>query len=301
MWSATCCQFNRQHLRGLENLQEFHKTSEQPAFTEQVKDSFRRETGTGCHIRAFDRLTIVLYSGLSLRSHASSRMQVKLTTRFCFAMHRRDMNAARRLILSRRPPRKTILKTRLIHYSALAVIAGGVCFAEHNTLAESRAASSNKASKEASTTRTVDSKGSSELPNDSPSDEEVKQTKLLLNTHESLAATVSERFWTNVGEFEASAYSLNGRTASGEMTRPGVIAADPRVLPIGTVVHIQAGVYSGIYTVLDTGSLVKGKRIDIYCPSRKQAVRFGRRTVKIRVITAPKSHSARHKQLVARS
>src|SRR6267143_3719180 len=42
-------------------------------------------------------------------------------------------------------------------------------------------------------------------------------------------------------DFHATAYCLKGRTASGVDTRPGMIAADPRVLPLGTVVHIRAG------------------------------------------------------------
>lgn len=46
-------------------------------------------------------------------------------------------------------------------------------------------------------------------------------------------------------DFHATAYCLKGRTASGQYTRRGVIAADPRVLPIGTVVQIQAGRYTG--------------------------------------------------------
>ena len=76
-------------------------------------------------------------------------------------------------------------------------------------------------------------------------------------------------------DFHATAYCLKGRTASGEFTRPGVIAADPRVLPLGTVVHIRAGRYTGQYTVLDTGARIKGRTIDIYFSSYKEAVAFG--------------------------
>ena len=114
--------------------------------------------------------------------------------------------------------------------------------------------------------------------------EEVKRIDSLLNTREGFASKFGERLWTNAGEFEATAYCLRGRTASGEMTRRGVVAADPRVLRMGTVVHLQAGPYTGIYTVLDTGSLVKGKRVDIYCASRAEAIKFGRRTVRVSVV-----------------
>ena len=85
-------------------------------------------------------------------------------------------------------------------------------------------------------------------------------------------------------DFHATAYCLKGRTASGEHVRPGIIAADPRVLPIGTVVHLRAGRYTGTYTVLDTGSRIKGRVIDVYVPSYKAAMEFGRRPVKIKVL-----------------
>ena len=85
-------------------------------------------------------------------------------------------------------------------------------------------------------------------------------------------------------DFQATAYSLKGRTASGEYVRPGIIAADPRVLPLGTVVQIKAGRYTGTYTVKDTGGRIKGRKIDIYIPSYKEAKAFGKRKIKIKVI-----------------
>jgi len=84
--------------------------------------------------------------------------------------------------------------------------------------------------------------------------------------------------------FEATAYSLHGRTASGAPATTGVIAADPRVLPIGSRVRIEAGTYTGEYIVADTGGAVKGKRIDIWTPTSREAMRFGRRTVKVTVL-----------------
>lgn len=85
--------------------------------------------------------------------------------------------------------------------------------------------------------------------------------------------------------YEATAYSLRGRTASGEFVREGIIAADPKVLPIGTRVAIRG---MGEYVVKDTGRLIKGKRIDIWMPSRRQALQFGRRKVYLTVLSMPK-------------
>jgi 3D (Asp-Asp-Asp) domain-containing protein len=85
--------------------------------------------------------------------------------------------------------------------------------------------------------------------------------------------------------FTATAYALRGRTASGAHVRRGLIAADRRVLPLGTRVLLQAGAYSGEYVVADTGGAVRGRKIDIWVPSTREAMRFGRRAVKLTVLS----------------
>ncbi|MFY9609091.1 MAG: 3D domain-containing protein [Blastocatellia bacterium] len=94
-------------------------------------------------------------------------------------------------------------------------------------------------------------------------------------------------------DFQATAYCLKGRTASGQHVRPGVIAADPKLLPLGTVVHLRAGSYTGTYTVLDTGGRIRGRIIDVYVPTYREAMQFGRRPVKIKVLGRAKGNSAR--------
>jgi 3D (Asp-Asp-Asp) domain-containing protein len=86
------------------------------------------------------------------------------------------------------------------------------------------------------------------------------------------------------GSFTATAYCLKGRTAMGGGVRRGIIAADPRVLQLGSQILLGAGSYSGQYTVADTGGGVKGKHIDIWVPSCSEARRFGRRTVQISML-----------------
>jgi 3D (Asp-Asp-Asp) domain-containing protein len=92
-------------------------------------------------------------------------------------------------------------------------------------------------------------------------------------------------------EFDATAYSLAGYTAAGIVARKGTIAADPRILPLGSVVHIRAGDYSGTYLVLDTGARIKGRKIDIFMADRREAISFGRRPVRLKVLgRVPPSH-----------
>ena len=98
----------------------------------------------------------------------------------------------------------------------------------------------------------------------------------------SVAVKVAEKAESET--FTATAYSLRGRTASGAAATQGIIAADPRVLPLGSRVRIEAGSYSGEYLVADTGGAVRGKRIDIWTPSTRDAMRFGRRAVKLTIL-----------------
>ena len=85
--------------------------------------------------------------------------------------------------------------------------------------------------------------------------------------------------------YVATAYSLRGRTASGAYVTRGIIAADPRVLPLGSRVRIEAGPWSGEYVVADTGGRIKGRKIDIWTPSSREAMRFGRRSVKVTILS----------------
>ncbi|HEY2931378.1 MAG TPA: 3D domain-containing protein [Acidobacteriota bacterium] len=85
-------------------------------------------------------------------------------------------------------------------------------------------------------------------------------------------------------EFMATAYSDYGITASGVLVSTGIIAADPNVLPMGSIIEIDAGKYSGIYTVMDTGAAVKGEKIDIFIPDYDEALRFGSRKVAVKIL-----------------
>jgi 3D (Asp-Asp-Asp) domain-containing protein len=86
--------------------------------------------------------------------------------------------------------------------------------------------------------------------------------------------------------FAATAYCRGETTASGAAARTGIAAADPTLLPVGSVVHVESlgPKYSGIYTVMDTGPKVQGRHVDIYMWNCDEAVRFGRRSIDLRVL-----------------
>jgi 3D (Asp-Asp-Asp) domain-containing protein len=84
--------------------------------------------------------------------------------------------------------------------------------------------------------------------------------------------------------FTVTAYCLKGRTAAGTRVADGVVAADLRVLPLGTVIRVDGlSSYNGTYTVLDTGRRIRGRRIDLYMPSCTEALRFGRRSARVSI------------------
>ena len=87
-----------------------------------------------------------------------------------------------------------------------------------------------------------------------------------------------------VRTFRATAYCLKGRMANGGGVRRGVVAADTRLLPLGTKIYLNAGPYSGTYTVSDTGGAIKGNILDVWVPSCSEANRFGRRTVTLSIV-----------------
>lgn len=89
---------------------------------------------------------------------------------------------------------------------------------------------------------------------------------------------------TNSISFVATAYSLRGKMANGQNVHLGAIAADRRILPIGTIVYIEG---MGQFIVKDTGGAIKGNRIDIWMPDRRKAIKFGRRNVVLKIISKP--------------
>ena len=68
--------------------------------------------------------------------------------------------------------------------------------------------------------------------------------------------------------------------------RTGIAAADPDLLPVGSVVQIERleERYNGIYTIMDTGPAVQGRHIDIYMWNCNEALALGRRDANVTVL-----------------
>jgi len=92
-------------------------------------------------------------------------------------------------------------------------------------------------------------------------------------------------------EMHASAYTPHrsgggtgtGRTATGLPAGYGLVAVDPRVIPLGTVLYIEG---YGMAIAADTGRAIRGHRIDLCYATRQQALQFGRRKVRVHLLRA---------------
>ncbi len=89
--------------------------------------------------------------------------------------------------------------------------------------------------------------------------------------------------WAEDIKVSVTAYTLKecyhnkGKTASGELVRPGIVAVSPDLerkgLKLGTKIKISN---MGTFVVKDRTSRVNRGNIDIYMPSHQKALRFGR-------------------------
>ena len=101
-------------------------------------------------------------------------------------------------------------------------------------------------------------------------------------------------------DMNASAYDLSyescgkrpgdrgyGITASGMQARVGVVAVDPKVIPLGTKMYIvstDGKVVYGYCTAEDTGGAIKGNKVDLFYNTKSECLQFGRRSVYVYIL-----------------
>lgn len=78
-----------------------------------------------------------------------------------------------------------------------------------------------------------------------------------------------------------------GMTASGTKARPGVVAVDPKVIPLGTKLYIESldgRPDYGYASAEDTGGAIKGNKVDLFFESSAEVRKFGRRKVRVHIL-----------------
>lgn len=76
-----------------------------------------------------------------------------------------------------------------------------------------------------------------------------------------------------------------GRTYSGKKVARGIVAVDPKVIPLGTWLYIEG---YGVALAADTGSAIKGKTVDVAFETEAQCMNFGRKAVKVYILDRPR-------------
>lgn len=92
-----------------------------------------------------------------------------------------------------------------------------------------------------------------------------------------VVAAAAERYRLRV---DAVAYHLPGRTALGVPVGRGVVAVDPKLIPLGTRLYVPG---YGRAIAADVGIAIKGKIIDLWMPNDAAARKWGRKSVTITV------------------
>ncbi len=87
-------------------------------------------------------------------------------------------------------------------------------------------------------------------------------------------------------EMESSGYTggvgnVGYFTCTGHRVRRGVVAVDPNVIKLGTRLYVQGYGYA---QALDVGSAIKGNKIDLYFETYQEAIKWGRRKVKVFIL-----------------
>jgi 3D (Asp-Asp-Asp) domain-containing protein len=105
---------------------------------------------------------------------------------------------------------------------------------------------------------------------------------LLVGTLTTVTRGAQELRFREMIRAEATAYTYTGRnTASGLAPGPGTVAVDPRVIPMGSRLYIDG---YGMGRAMDVGGSIKGNRVDVFFPTRQEAVQWGRRTVDVFIL-----------------
>ncbi|MBN9652987.1 LysM peptidoglycan-binding domain-containing protein [Halobacillus sp. GSS1] len=105
------------------------------------------------------------------------------------------------------------------------------------------------------------------------------------STSQDTSNDVIKEFTAEATAYTAYCTGCSGVTATGIDLRANpdqkVIAVDPNVIPLGSKVYVEG---YGTAIAGDTGGAINGNRIDVFMPSREDALDFGRKTVKVQVL-----------------
>lgn len=96
---------------------------------------------------------------------------------------------------------------------------------------------------------------------------------------------VTKEFMANASAYTASCKGCSGITKTGLNLKKNpdlkVIAVDPKVIPLGSKVYVDGYGYA---VAGDIGGAIKGNRIDVFMASHSAAIKWGRKSVRVKVL-----------------
>lgn len=106
-----------------------------------------------------------------------------------------------------------------------------------------------------------------------------------INASSKTSDVVLSEFYVESTAYTAYCVGCSGTTSEGIDLRENpdkkVIAVDPKVIPLGSKVWVEG---YGDAIAADIGSAIKGYKIDVFIPTNKEALRWGRKKVKIKIL-----------------
>ena len=96
---------------------------------------------------------------------------------------------------------------------------------------------------------------------------------------------VAKEMTVRATAYTADCQGCSGVTATGVDLKANpnekVISVDPSVIPLGTKVYVEGYGYA---TAADTGSAIKGNRVDIFIPNQEDALNWGVKNVNLKIL-----------------
>ena len=112
-----------------------------------------------------------------------------------------------------------------------------------------------------------------------------KASKKVETPSRSTSENEAKEFTVTATAYTAYCNGCSGITKTGINLRQNpdlkVIAVDPSVIKLGTKVHVEGYGYA---IAGDIGGAIKGNKIDVFIPSKSEALEWGRKQVKIKIL-----------------
>ncbi|MBK5446366.1 3D domain-containing protein [Peribacillus sp. TH24] len=115
--------------------------------------------------------------------------------------------------------------------------------------------------------------------------EKAEKEKTVSNSEFTNQSGIEKEITVRATAYTADCQGCSGTTATGIDLKANpdakVVAVDPSVIPLGSKVYVEGYGYA---TAEDTGSAIKGNRVDIFIPNEQDALNWGVKNVKIQVL-----------------